>query len=121
GYFVHWSGDAKSLHWVLGPELHTRALDDVFAFLDGSKPQPEPPQDGADKPEPPKPEIEAVNVGFSVDADVPTGKLALVGGKLVTMKGDEVIADGTIVIDQNRIVAIGPRDQVQIPQGAKQI
>jgi imidazolonepropionase-like amidohydrolase/Tol biopolymer transport system component len=128
GWFVHWSSDSKSLHWVLGPELHTRALTDVFAFLDGSvlpKPEPEPkPAADGSKPEPekkPEPVIEKVNVGFSLASDVPTGKLALVGGKLVTMKGDEVIADGVIVIDGNRIVAIGPRSEVTIPQDAKQI
>jgi imidazolonepropionase-like amidohydrolase/Tol biopolymer transport system component len=116
GWFVHWSGDSKSLHWVLGPELHTRKLSDVFAFLEGAPEQPK-----SEKPEKPEPIIERVNVGFSIDSDVPTGKLALVGGKLVTMKGDEIIADGTIVIDRNRIVAIGPRSEVAIPSDAKQI
>jgi imidazolonepropionase-like amidohydrolase/Tol biopolymer transport system component len=133
GWFVHWSGDSKSLHWVLGPELHTRALNDVFAFLEGSVVplEPEPPAtpptpaDNA-KPEPekekkPEPVIERVNVGFSLASDAPTGKLALVGGKVVTMKGDEVINDAVIVIDGNRIVAIGPRAQVAIPADAKQI
>src|SRR5262249_20251865 len=44
GWFVHWSGDSKSLHWVLGPELHTRELIDVFAFLEGSKLEPPKPE-----------------------------------------------------------------------------
>jgi imidazolonepropionase-like amidohydrolase/Tol biopolymer transport system component len=132
GWFVHWSGDSKALHWVLGPELHTRALTDVFAFLEGSvlPTKPEPAAAAGAKPEvekkpeeqkKPEPVIERVNVGFSIASDVPTGKLALVGGKLVTMKGDEVIADGVIVIDGNRIVAIGPRSEVAIPQDAKQV
>jgi imidazolonepropionase-like amidohydrolase/Tol biopolymer transport system component len=109
GEYLHWSGDGRALHWSLGPELFTRSLLDTFAFLDGAKtPLPELPAKGRD-------------IGFDVDADLPKGQLALVGGKVVSMKGDEVIADATIVIDGNRITAVGPRASVTIPKGAKQI
>jgi imidazolonepropionase-like amidohydrolase/Tol biopolymer transport system component len=124
GWFVHWSGDSKSLNWVLGPELHTRPLNDVFEFLDGATPKPEPKPEGdakAEEQKKPEPKITKQNVGFSLASDVPTGKLALVGGKIVTMKGDEVIADGTVVIEGNRITAIGTRDQVAVPSDAKVI
>jgi imidazolonepropionase-like amidohydrolase/Tol biopolymer transport system component len=124
GWFVHWAGDAKALHWVLGPELHTRPLSDVFDFLEGSAKKDEKDEKDEDKAEPedePEAKIERTNIGFSVPSDAPEGKLALVGGKLVTMKGDEVIAEGTIVIEGNRITAIGPKAEVQIPADAKQI
>jgi imidazolonepropionase-like amidohydrolase len=45
----------------------------------------------------------------------------VVGGKIVTMKGDEIIADGTVLIEGNRIRAVGPRDQVAVPAGASVI
>jgi imidazolonepropionase-like amidohydrolase/Tol biopolymer transport system component len=122
GWFVQWSGDAGSLHWVLGPELHTRPLHDVFDFLAGSPaPVAKPERDAEGEEVEPEPAITKQNVGFSLASDVPTGKLALVGGKLVTMKGDEVIAEGTVIIEGNRITAIGPRDQVQVPADAKLI
>jgi hypothetical protein len=37
------------------------------------------------------------------------------------MKGDEVIDDGTILVRGNRIAAIGPRSQVQVPANATTI
>ena len=29
GLYLHWSGDSRQVHWALGPELFTRALDRV--------------------------------------------------------------------------------------------
>ncbi|HET6582787.1 MAG TPA: amidohydrolase family protein [Nannocystaceae bacterium] len=107
GEYLHWSGDSQRLHWALGPELFSRDLTDSFAFLAGA-------------PETlPDPVERGVDIGFDVDADVPRGKIAFVGAKLVTMKGEEVIEDGVVVVDGNRIAAVGPRAQVTVPRDAK--
>ena len=37
----------------------------------------------------------------------------------ITMKGDEIIESGTILIDHNKIAAIGEDADVQIPADAK--
>ncbi|TVQ60475.1 MAG: amidohydrolase, partial [Phycisphaerales bacterium] len=106
GEFLHWSGDSTALHWTTGPELFTRALTDTFAFLDGAPDElPEPPTEG-------------VNISFRAAADAPEGVVALVGARIVTMKGDEVIENGAVVVERNRIVAVGPRARVEIPRGA---
>ena len=107
GDFLHWSKDSDALRWSLGPELYERKLSDAFAFLDGApETLPEPPTTGQ-------------NIGFKVETDRPEGKVALVGARIVTMKGEEVIENGTLVVDGNRIVAVGPRDQVTVPADAK--
>lgn len=109
GEYLHWSGDGNTLYWSLGPELFHRDLTDAFAFVDGAPEElPEPPESG--RP-----------IGFEVPADVPDGRVALVGARLVTMKGDEVIESGTVVVDGNRITAIGPSDSVQVPAGAHRV
>ncbi len=106
--YLHWSGDSTRLHWTLGPELFTRELKQAFAFVEGApETLPEPPARGLD-------------IGFDVDTWAPKGKLAFVGAKLVTMKGDQVIDDGVVVVDGDRIVAVGRRGEVTIPAGAKQ-
>ncbi len=109
GENLQFSGDSKRLHWSLGPELFTRELSDAFAFLAGAPAElPEPPASGR-------------NVSFRAAHARPEGALALVGAQLVTMKGDEVIADGVIVVDGNRITAVGARVAVAIPAGARVI
>ena len=111
GEYVHWSGDSRRLHWALGPELFTRELPETFAFVPGAPEKlPEAPATGR-------------NVGFEATADVPSGSLAFVGGRVVTMKGgtEEVIEDGAVVVEKNRIRAVGPRASVAIPAGARTV
>jgi Tol biopolymer transport system component/imidazolonepropionase-like amidohydrolase len=106
GEYLHWSGDSRSLHWSLGPELFTRELTDAFAFLEGAPEElPEAPSAGID-------------LSFDVAADVPDGTVAFVGGQVLTMNGDEVIEDGVVVVTGNRIAGVGPRGSVPVPDGA---
>ena len=65
------------------------------------------------------PAIDSVglNIGLKLKSDLPSGKIAITGARIITMKGDEVIENGTIVIEKNKIVAIGA--SVQIPADAK--
>ena len=110
GEYLTWSADSSSLHWAHGPTLYTRELKDAFAFLQGA---PE---------ELPEPVEEGVSLGFRVAADAPEGLIALTGARIVTMRDardqQEVIEDGVIVVRGHRIEAVGPRDAVEIPEGA---
>ncbi len=49
----------------------------------------------------------------------PTGAMALVGGRVITMRGDEVIENGVVVVRNNRIVAVGKLGEVRVPEGTK--
>ncbi len=107
GEYLHWSGDSGRLYWALGPELFSRQLREAFEFVDGTPEKlPEDPAVG-------------VNIGFEQAADIPSGTVAFTGGRIVTMRGDEVIENGTVVVRGDRIVAAGPRDSVTIPADAK--
>ena len=109
GDYLHWSGDSSTLHWALGAELFSRSLSESFAWIEGSPEElPEPPESGK-------------NISFEATTDAPSGSLALTGARIVTMRGDEVIEDGTIVIERNRITAVGPRASVAVPSGATAI
>ena len=70
-----------------------------------------------------KPLYEAarMDVSIAVPRDRPTGTVALRGARIVTMKGDEVIPSGDVVVHDNRIVAVGATGTVTIPAGARVI
>ena len=65
-----------------------------------------------------EPEAEGIAIGMTVPTDRPDGVVALVGGRVVTMNGDEIIERGTVVIEGDRITAIGPSADVALPAGA---
>ncbi len=107
GEWLHFSGDSKRLHWSLGAALFTRELKDAFKFLAGAPDKlPEPPTAGL--------ELKVPTV-----TDFGKGELALTGARVITMKGDEVIEDGTVLVRDGRIVAVGARAAVAVPKGAK--
>lgn len=112
GFGVHWSADSRRVHWTLGPELFSRDLTSTFAFVEGGQPKAAAPEEAG------------VAIGFTAPADVPSGTVALVGARLITMAGEgrtQVIERGTVVVEGHRIVAAGPVGSVRIPAGAASI
>ena len=105
GNYLHWSNDGQSLNWTLGPQYFTRQIKNSFAFVEGA-PEKLPAADST-----------GINIGLKLKADLPGGKIAITGARIITMQGDEVIENGTIIIEKNRITAVGKN--VVIPEDAK--
>ncbi|CAN5163115.1 amidohydrolase family protein [soil metagenome] len=113
GTSLHWSGDSQRVHTALGDELFTTALSAAFAPVLVNS---------VDKQPGFKPAEVGQKIGFKQPSDKPKGKLVITGARIATMRtNDEVINDGVIVIDGNRIAAIGPAGQVAIPADAQKI
>lgn len=105
GYHMHWSKDSKSLMWTLGQEYFSVDLKNSFTFVEGAPDSlPEPPKTGLD-------------IGLEIDTYVPEGTIAFTNARIITMNGDEVIENGTIVIRGNKIMAVGAN--ISVPSGAK--
>ncbi len=107
GAYLHWSGDSEQLHWSVGAEHYTLDIADAFDFIGAN----------ADETAP----IEAattVEMNLELASDRPTGQVAFTNARLITMNGDEVIDDGTLVVEGNRIVAVGPAAEVDVPGDA---
>lgn len=46
----------------------------------------------------------------------PEGRVAYVGARLITMQGRNTVEDGTLITEGNRILAVGPSAEVNIPR-----
>jgi Tol biopolymer transport system component len=64
-------------------------------------------------------EPQRVDVTIRVPRDLPQGTVVLRGARIVSMKGDEVIENGDVVVSGNRIVSVGARGSA--PAGAQVI
>jgi Tol biopolymer transport system component/imidazolonepropionase-like amidohydrolase len=111
GAYLHWSGDSRRVHWTMGPEYFTRDLARTFAFVEGGQEEPD------------EPEAAGVPIGFRTASDLPTGSVALTGARIVTMAGADggVIENGTVLVEGNRITAVGPADEVTVPAAAHRV
>lgn len=108
GSYLHWGGRSDSLHWMVGAEYFTRDLKDAFAFLPGAP---------ADLPKPAA--LKGQDLGLRLDVDAPKDVVAFTHARLVTMNGEEVIEDGTLLVEGDSIKAIGKN--VAVPANARVI
>lgn len=53
--------------------------------------------------------------------DLPSGSFLLKNARLLTMKGDEIIDGGDVLVENNRIKAVGKTGTLTVPPGAKVI
>ena len=107
GDWLHWAGNSRTLYWTQGPDLYGLDLNPAGAFAGGKQ---------AAAP------VHA-RLGFTQAAAKPGGSLALTGARIVTMRGggEEVIENGTILIDGDRISAVGPTAAITYPAGTRTI
>src|SRR5688572_29857333 len=109
GFNLHWSNDSRQLHYTLGSQYYSINLEDRFEFI-------------ANKPDSLfKVPEKGIEVGVEINADKPKGIVAFTNARIITMKGDEVIDNGTIVVEENIIKGVGKASEIKIPAGAKQI
>ncbi len=97
GINLHWSKNSKKVHWTLGEEYFTAAVSNKSDSIVES----------------------SIKINLKVKTDKPKGIIALKGARIITMEGDEVIENGTIIIRENKIDAIGNASEVKIPSNAK--
>ncbi|GMN09249.1 amidohydrolase family protein [Croceitalea sp. MTPC9] len=107
GINLHWSKDSQKIMWTLGDEYFSNNIKDRYTFLPGS------PEKVA------KPDSTGIKVGLQLKQHKPSGKIAFTNARIITMEGDEVIENGTIIINENRIEQLGASSDISVPGNAK--
>ena len=112
--YIHWSGNGNALHWALGPTLYSVKTASLF---------PDAPLAKDAKPvkfEPPK---TGVSLAMTMNSDRPAGIVAFTGARIVTMadKSGGIIDNGVVLVENDRIKAVGRAGELDIPAGAKSV
>ncbi len=118
-----WADGGKTMTWGLGASFFRQPLSTVVfdqpparPAEEGAAPEPKP-SEGTKEP----PKYEEIAVSIEAPRHTPKGTIVIQGAKIITMKDDEIIPDGEIVITDNRIVSIGKRNGDKPPAGARVI
>ncbi|NNC36498.1 MAG: amidohydrolase family protein [Hyphomonadaceae bacterium] len=103
--YPSWSGDGETVSWSLGPTLYSVDTDDVIAAEDFT-----PPDSG-------------IELTITRDADRPDVTVAIAGARIITMADEDggIIKDGTIIIENGKIIAVGEADDIDIPEDAETV
>ncbi|MFN5319758.1 MAG: amidohydrolase family protein [Bacteroidia bacterium] len=102
GIYPHWSSNSGLLHWTLGGTYYTVDATQLLSADNTAKPT-----------------IIKSDIGLKLAHDKPEGIFVYSNAKIITMNGTTVINKGTIVVEGNRIIAIGEADKVTVPAAAK--
>lgn len=131
GEFPVWSSDGKNVHWSLGASHFRYDLEAGKKFNDSlaavkkkekelketeKKADTTKTEDKEDKDKKdPRFEAKEFKIKVTYKKDIPSGTLLLKGGRIITMKGDDVIENGDILIENNRIKAVGASGSLTVP------
>ncbi|TXS92882.1 amidohydrolase family protein [Parahaliea maris] len=103
GTYLYWNADGSAVSWSVGPVLKTVAVKDAFA--EGF----EAPKGGRD-------------LSMEVEAVKPDTRVALVNARVITMDGARTVHErGTVLLEGNRIKAVGATGELSVPAGYEQV
>ena len=133
GEFPAWASDSKKVHWSLGASHFRYDLEAGKQFKDSveavkkkekelkkTEKTKDSTETGEDKKEEEKEAVfkaEEFKIKVAYKKQMPKGTLLLQGGRIITMKGDEVIEKGDVLVENNRIKAVGASGSLTVPKG----
>jgi Tol biopolymer transport system component/imidazolonepropionase-like amidohydrolase len=128
GGYLGWADGGKTVVWGMAGTVYRQSLETVREAIrkqleekrnaeksGGAK--------GAagkkeEKEEPEIPKAQAIPVRLTVPKPHPKGSVVLRNARLITMRGDEVLERGDILVQGDRIAAIGPSGHFPVPKDA---
>lgn len=102
--FPTWTPDGSALVWTQGPDFKMRARGELLRNLGAARAA-----------------VVTTPLGRALASARPSGRVALVGARLITMAGRDggIVEDGVVVIEGDRIVRVGSKAEVSVPPDAR--
>lgn len=103
---VQWANQGRSIVWSLGSSVFSLPLSEIDARRDGAR------RNTYTFAKSLHPKERSIDIEMARHKT--KGTIVLRGARVITMKGDEVIASADIVVQDNRIASIGPRGSANV-------
>jgi len=127
GGYVDWADGGKTITWNLGNQFHRLPITGALAFVEAerkkadAKDKKDKKDDKKDEDEPKLkvPKSESIAIDLVTPRPAPGGTTLIRNARVITMKGDEVLEHGDVLVTGNRITSVGAN--LKAPDGAKVI
>ncbi len=117
GEWLNWASRGEFVTWSFAAAYHRVSLADAMARPEGDKASE---QSGEDQALPQQlPAAQTLTIDLQLPRARPSEQVVYQGARVITMRGDEVIERGMIVVDQDRIVAVGAMGEYAVPMDAR--
>ncbi len=116
GDWLLWTPDSRYVTFTLGNAFYKQEVEKAYAEKENGE---------ADSERTPLIESNVLHQPGITDVQLilprsrPDGTVAFTNVRIITMNGNEVIDNGTIVVERDKITQVGPADEVSIPRGAR--
>ncbi|MEZ5346885.1 MAG: amidohydrolase family protein [Pyrinomonadaceae bacterium] len=117
---IGWANGGKTVTWTIGSSFYRQSVSTIIfdppKKNEGEKKSGDENQNGDNKEK-----SAAIETSITVEANrhTPKGKMLLRGARVITMRGREVIENADVLIEDNKISAIGRRGSFAVPQDAQ--
>ncbi|RLD72315.1 MAG: hypothetical protein DRJ10_18775, partial [Bacteroidetes bacterium] len=101
--FFAWADEGKSAIWSVGSSFFKVSLTDLISGK----------TDLADF----EFDVQEIEINIELPSRKPKGTILISGARIISMRGNEVLENGDILIKENRIAAIGTKGSLEIPKG----
>jgi len=116
GDWISWTPDSRYVTFTLGNAFYKQNVEKAYADKENEETEEEQ-KHWVESNVLNRPEI--TEIGLTLPRYRPDGIIAFTNARIITMNGDEVIDNGTIVVQRDRIIQVGQVDEVTIPRGAR--
>lgn len=125
GQFPSWDQSGTTVYWSIGNAFFTYDVVAAIASEKANETAEEENDEDEDEEENDEADDEDKNykpdelrVKVELERDIPQGTILLQNARLITMEGDEIIENGDLLVENNRIISVGANGSLDVPNGA---
>jgi len=120
GEGINWNGKSTELYWSLGANLYQTSVKGLFEITGKEISTDSKTESSAaiNNQANTESKVKVTNLSYKQKVDIPSGRIAFVGGKIITMEGEQVIDNGVVLVEGNKIKSVGVSGQIKIPSDA---